>query len=416
VPSLNFRMFGLRSLAVVVVTAATLIASSGGAFAQGGGPGGRGGRGMWGGGGEGMLPPITSRQVDQYGKLVGFTPDQAEAASALVEGYAQEAAIAGKTMREAGEKMRESFRDGGMPDPAVFEKMQEAATKFRESRKQLDAALLNDMKSLLTPEQEVKWPSVERAHRRNSTLRWGRMSGERVDIADVVEKQAFADSVKQQVTPLLNQYEEEMDRELARRNEVYENAMEKMMELRRSGDMEAMQDMVEKGREAGKRVRDLNRSYFRQISDILPEDAKPAFEKAFRQESYPDIYRRGYSSRIVESASGMADLTTEQKEKIAEIAARYERETEPMNIKLAAAQEESEEKFNLQDMMARGWRQEGPVADLRRERRELDGKVIEEVKKILTEEQAARLPERSEDETEGDRRRGRQGEARRNQT
>lgn len=414
----NFRTFGVRSLAVIAVSAITLVAASGNAFAQGGGPGGRGGRGMFGGGGEGMLPAVTARQVEQYGKLIGFSADQADAANALVEGYSQQAAVAAKAMREAGEKMRAAFRDGGGPDPEVFEKMQQAATKFRDDRKKLDDALFSDMKSLLTPEQEVKWPAVERAHRRNSTLRWGRMSGERVDLSSVIDKQQFADAVKQQVTPLLSQYEEDLDRELTRRNEVYETAMQKMMELRRSGDMEGMQDIVEKGREAGKRVRDLNRRYFRQIADVLPEDSKPAFERAFRQESYPDIYRKGYSTRVIEAASGMADLTTEQKEKLSELSKRYESELEPLNVKLAAAQEEAEEKFNMADMMARGGRQEGPAAELRRERRDMDRKAIEDVKKLLSEEQAGRLPERNEDEVEGGGRGGRprEGGPRRNET
>jgi hypothetical protein len=404
-------MFGIRSLFLVVVTAATLLVSSGTAFAQGGG---RGGRGMFGGGGDGMLPPISSRQVDQYGKLLSFTPDQAEAASALIEGYSQQAAMAGKAMREAGEKMRESFRNGGGPDPEVFEKMQEATTKFRADRKKLDDALFADLKSLITPEQEAKWPSVERAHRRNSTMRWGRMSGERVDLVSLVEQQKFAAESNAAVMPLLASYEEELDRELARRNELYEDAMEKMMEMRREGNMEGLQDMIEKGREAGKRVRELNRKYYRQINDVISEDAKPAFEKAFKQESYPDIYRRGYSGRVADAAIGMADLSTEQKETISQLNARYQASLETVNEKLAKAQEESEENFNLANMAGRNWREEGPLADLRRERREMDRKFIDDVKGALTEEQAKRLPERNEEEVEGGQR-GQRGQ-RRNET
>jgi hypothetical protein len=57
-------------------------------------------------------------------------------------------------------------------------------------------------------------------------------------------------------------------------------------------------------------------------------------------------------------------------------------------------------------MMARGWNQEGPLADLREERRDLERKLIDDIRKVLTDEQETRLPERSEEDGDG---RGRWG-------
>ena len=395
-------MFNLRSVMVVAASVLMLVAAAGTAHAQ---PGGRGGRGGMGGGMmEGMLPQIGSRQVDKFAKILALTSDQKEAAEALLEGYAGQAAAAAKAMRDASQRARDEFRETN--DPAVFEKMQESTTKFRDERQKLDETFLSDLKSILTPEQEAKWPQVERTHRRDATLRWGRLSGERVDLVDLAEQQQLAPEVSTQVAPLLEQYQEELDRELTRRNEVYQGAMEKMMELRRTGDMEGMQDMVEKGREAGRRVRDVNRRFFRQMVEAMPEDKRAAFEAAFNQQSYPDIYRKGYASRVSEAATGMADLTPEQKEQLAAVAKRFAETLSPLQAKLVTATEESEAKFNLMDMMARGWNQEGPLADLREERRDLERKLIDDIRKVLTDEQETRLPERSEEDGDG---RGRWG-------
>lgn len=389
------KIFGLHFVAAVVITAASLVASAGSSFAQGG-------RGMFGGGDQ-MLPPINSRQVEHYAKILTLTEDQRDAANALLEGYAQQAAFASKQMRDASQKARDSFREN--QDPAVWEDLGKSMTKFRDDRKKLDESFMNDLKSVATEDQVTKWPSVERALRRDSTLRMGRLSGERVDLLEMVDRLKFPEAVKGTVTPLLSQYEEDLDRELIRRNEVYEQAMEKMMDMRRNGDMAAMQDMVEKGREAGKRVRELNRRYYRQIADTLPEDTKATFETEFKKASYPEVYRKTYAIRVAESVKGFADLTSEQKEQVARIVTKYETDSAVVNDKLAAATEEMENNFNLQDMMARGWRQEGPLQDLRTERRDMDRKMQDELTKVLTEDQKTRLPER----TEEDEQRGRWG-------
>ncbi|MCX5689569.1 MAG: hypothetical protein NTV94_07250 [Planctomycetota bacterium] len=389
-------MFNLRSVAVLVISAATLLATAGSAWAQ---PGG-GRRGFGGGGPDGMLPQIGSRQVDKFSKLLAMTKDQKDAADALLEGYAGQAAAAAKLMRDAGQKAREEFQESN--DPAVFEKMQSSMTKFRDDRKKLDESFMTDLKSILTPDQAAKWPAVERTQRRDSTLRWGRLSGERVDLVELTDRQELAADARSQMNPLLDQYEDELDRELVRRNEVYEGAMEKMMELRRSGDMEKMQDIVEKGREAGRRVRDVNRKYFRQLIDTMPQEKRAAFESGFNQESYPEVYRKSYSTRATDSAMAMADLSAEQKEQIATIRKRFDETFGPLQTKMVAATIETEDKFNIADMMNRGG-QDGPMSELREERRDLERKLLDDVKKVLSDDQQTRLPERTEEEMGGGR-------------
>ena len=393
------RVFSrVRILSVLAISAATLMSVSGTAMAQ---PGGRGFGGGGGGGGPGgMLPAISTRQVDQFSKILGMTKDQKDQANALLEGYAQQAAAAQKTMRDASEKVRDEFRDGG--DPAVWTKMRDQMTKFRDDRKKLDDGFMTDLKSVLTPQQLEKWPSVERAARRSATLRWGRISGERVDLVELAERQKYSESVMSQLTPILATYEDDLDRELVKRNEVYEGAMQNMMELFRNGDAAKAQEVVEKGREAGIRVRDVNRRYARQIEDTLPEDLKTTFATEFKKESFPDAYRKTYASRALDAAKGFKDLTPEQSEKLAELRATVDKEMDASSAKIATATEEAESKFNVQDMMQRGWRQEGPAADARKERRDLDRKALDSLKKILTEAQATRLPERDEAVDGGD--------------
>lgn len=398
------RLSRVRILSVFALTAATLLTTVGTAHAQ------PGGRGFGGGRDGGMMPAINTRQVDQFAKILGMTKDQKDQAGALLEGYAQQAAAAQRAMREAGERVRDEFRDGG--DPEVWTKMRDQMTKFRAERKELDDGFMNDLKSVLTPQQLEKWPSVERAARRSATLRWGRVSGERVDLIELVERQKFDDSVMASITPILATYEEDLDRELAKRNEVYEGAMQNMMEMFRNGDAARAQEMVEKGRQAGVRVRDVNRRYEKQILDVLPEEKRSTFTAEFKKESFPDAYRRTYASRAIEAAVGFKDLTPEQTEEISRLRTSFEKDVNTASAKIAAATEEAEANFNIQDMMQRGWRQEGPASDARRDKRELDRKTLDSLRKILNEEQAKRLPPRDEEGEDGPARPGRGGDGR----
>lgn len=398
----------VRALAVAL--GVVLAGGAGHALAQ---PGGRGGAGMGGGmggmmgrGGD-MLPAYTGRQVNQYATLLNLDKEQKDVVMALLEGYSQQATLASREMRQQTERIREEFRD--TQDPSVWGRMRDVATKFRDTRRQLDSGFMGDFQAILTEEQAKKWPSVERAARRDQTMRWGRLSGERVDLIAMIERENFDAASKQQVAGVLADYEQDLDRELQRRNDVYEKAMQTMMNMGRGMDMQAMQDAVEEGRRAGVRVRDLNRRYARQISDILPEGERERFNAQFQQESFPDVYRETAAFRALSASKNFADLTTSQKEEIERMTSLYQRENASLSAKLAAAVEEAENRFNLAEMFARGGRPDAnnPQNDLRRQRRELDRRTTDALRGLLTEEQRQRLPSaRDEDEGQPWRERG----------
>jgi hypothetical protein len=382
----------------VAATGAFLIvlpAAEQSAWAQGGGGGGGGrggGRGEGGPGGMFMVPAISGQQIDRFEKMLKLTPEQMEAAKSLHEGYQDQARQIQEKLREKMEAIREEFQSS--QDPSVWDGMQKHADESREARKTLDATFMSDMKLLLTPEQAAEWPSAERAVRRDQGLRRGFVSGERVDLIRLVENAKLSDEVMKTVKPALDEYEAEIDREVAKRDEGMITRMKDMAEIRRSGDMEKMQDVIEKGREASVRVRNVNRKYARQITDLLPEDQRAVFAEAFRNESFPEVYREMQGQKSFAAAMKFADLDEAQKESLQTLRGNYERELASLNKQLEQAIEEAEMTFN----MAQGWggRDRGPAGDLRRERRDLEQSTMENMKKLLKPEQVERLPKGEE--------------------
>lgn len=402
---------GMLAVGMTVATLAPVVGVTTEAVAQpGGGRGGERGGGMgFGGGMREMMnaPVINARDLERVTKVLTLTTDQLEVVKTLHEGFAAQARQITEGTQAQMEKAREEFRESR--DPEVFQSLRPVMEKARADRKKAEQEFMSDIQAVLTPEQQAKWPSFERATRRETTLRQGLMSGERVDLFRLIEKLELAPEAIEPLKPVLDGYEADLDRELVTRAKVYEESMEKMSRLRDMGDMEAMQEVIEKGREASVRVRDVNRRYARQVKDLLPTDKREAFEADVKRESFPDVYRESLATRAITAAMGFADITPDQKEQIMAMRESYTRTLDAVNTKLAAAIEENEMTFNISQMMQRRG-EESPVGQLRTERRDLDRSTIEKLRGILTEAQVERLPQ-PEQRGEG-RGRGDQGERR----
>lgn len=379
----NFNI-GRGRLVAVIVGLVALAGVAPVALAQPGGGGGGGFR-------QAMAPAVNSRNLDKYAKMLEMTDEQKEAARTLFDGYQEQSNAQREKLQAKMDEVRQQFRD--TRDPSVWQTMGETMQKFRDQRKQTDEGFFNDLKSVLTPAQVEKWPEVERANRRETVMRRGFISGERVNLFDVVEQVKLNPEAMKEVAPILHDYDEQLDRALIAREAITEEGFTKFQQLRASGDVKGMQEFMDKGREAANRVKELNKKFARSIVDILPEEQKASFNEEVRQRTYPDIYRESQADRAINAAAGFSDITAEQKEKLQSLKDNYARAMTPLQQKMVETTEETEQKITAADMMARfRGGQEGPMGDLRRERRELVTKTQEELKKILTPEQAERLP------------------------
>jgi hypothetical protein len=399
-----------RQLLIAAAAAACVGLMATPSFAQGrgGGGDGRGGgqpqgqRGQWQGGvgtmqgmgrmGRGMTEPtMTTRDLTRYADILELSEDQREAARALLDAYQQDVQANNQEMNRQMGQMRERMRD---QDGGGWQNAQEVFQKIRAEKSKLDTGFMNDLKSLLEPAQEANWSRFERTHTREKGINRGLMSGERVDVIKLVEDANLPPETRRELEPLLQQYEEDLHREIVNRDKVQEQLMGRMGQIRPGPDMDmtAMQRAVEEGRQASVRVRDLNRKYARQVQSALPEEHQFEFARAVKQASFPDIYREGYSSRVLASAAGLADLEESQREGLTAIRQTYQREVAILNDNLATAQEETEMNFDMRQLANRG-RDAGPLSELRRQKRELEESTIENIRKVLTPEQMDRLPQ-----------------------
>lgn len=372
-------------------------------------PGGRGGPGGGFGGGMGggmggmrdafMGPALTIRQLERYADLAGLTDDQLVAAEAIVEAYQERVRQQGETMRRQADRIRAEWEE--TRNPNVWQGMRGVTEQIRAERKALDDGLMSEIKSILEPAQEEKWPAFERAVRRDQGVRRGFLSGERVNLFDLLERADLPSDVRTNVNTVLADYDVELDRVLTARNTMQEEIFTKMMELRQGGNFEEMQKMVERGREASARVRDVNRRFARQLMDVLPEGQRAIFDIEFKRASFPEVYRPTLAQRSLDAAVNFNDLTEEQREGVQRLRDSYLRSLETSNARLASEIEKQEMAFNIGAMMQRGMGggrdDNNPANELRRERRESISNTMDNLRRILTPAQVERLPAREQD-------------------
>lgn len=410
-------------LGLIGPSSVALAQGGGGGGGDRGGPGGMFGGGMFGGGGMNLQPTLTSRDLDRAVKMLALDKDQEDAVKVLLESYQQSYRDKAQPVRDRMDKAREDFRE--TRDPSVWTDVRKETEKFRPVGEQLTQTFMNDLKSVLNEQQAAKFPSFERALRRNQTINRGLLSGERVDLVALLEKQEIPEQSRAEIAPLVEQYEIDLDRELQARTKLWEELMPKMGELMPQmfgggGAPKELQDIMDKGRDAGMRVRDVNRRYARQISGLLPDPAKSKFDTEFERESYPMAFRDTRISRQLTAVAGFADLSAEQKTSITQLTDTFTKENESLTRQLIEATDKMESTVTADQLMTMfrpGGNDDSPVGQVNRKRRDLNQSTQEKLEAILTPEQVKRLPQddrgRGGRDQGGDqpRQRGRRGNA-----
>jgi hypothetical protein len=398
----------LRAMIVVLVAGLAMNAAAMAQPGEGRGRGGRGGGDLWREMGRQMRgDPLRARDVERAAELVGMTEDQQAAAKTLVEGYEQQLRAMRDEERAQREEAMEAFRDG-TGDRSAFAGVREQMSKQREKQAQLETQLLGDVKALLSPEQAEKWAGAEATIRRDQRLRRGLVSGERLNVREIVHDMKLEGDAAGDVEGILQQYDIEVDRQLAARDQLMEQPMPEFRGFQDPDTMEAIRERMGARREAAVKVRDVNKRFASQVEGVLPEGQREAFKERVREGTYPEIFRHTSGMEGILKAILMPDITPEQLEQVERIREEYKTKLGALQTRAVAAWDEMETQMTpdrigggagggMRDAMR-------PLGELREERRGIDRATLEELKKVLTEDQAKELPELEREEGGGRRR------------
>jgi Spy/CpxP family protein refolding chaperone len=395
----------IRAVMAVVVAGLAIGSTAWAQPGEGRARGGRGGGEFWRDMARQMrADPLQARDLERAGELLGMTEDQRAAAETLVEGYEQRIRAMRDEERAQREEAMEAIRDG-VGDRSSIAAMREQTGRQREKQAELETQLLADMKALLKPEQAEKRPAVESRLRRDQKLRRGLMSGERLNVREIVQEMKLEGDAAADVEAVLQQYDLEIDRPLAARDNLLDQPMPEFRGVQDPDAMEALRERMAQRRDASVKVRDVNKRFASQVEGVLPEALREPFKREVRQGTYPEIFRPTSGMQGIAKAMRMPDITPEQVEQLTSIEEGYKSKLATWQAKAVKAWDEMETQMTPERMGAGMRDVMRPLGDLRSERRELDRATLESLKKVLTEDQAKELPELERDEGGGGRRR-----------
>lgn len=126
------------------------------------------------------VPPVSSKQFENYMGTLEFTPEQAEAARTVfrqrMDNYRQKAQEMQTAMLEGIQKAIRSAMENYEPgEPLQIiaggdGEMNDRAEALDSERRAQEQGVLDDLKSLATKEQLARWPAVEQQRRRDKAV------------------------------------------------------------------------------------------------------------------------------------------------------------------------------------------------------------------------------------------------------
>lgn len=352
-------------------------------------------------------PPISTKEFERFTSVLELDEGQMEVARSLFETMLSEFEQIRRYQEEQSDMLREEFEE--TRDPAIFEDMMPIQERAQKKIRDLEARFMDDLRLVISDDQAGRWDKLERMRRRDKSFSAPMgVSGAGVDLIGIVGELNLPEKTLQEMSPVLERYELDIDRALIDRNRLADEQEKQFRESHRPGeggamsfDLEAFQASAAAMREAELKLREVNQRFAAQLGGMLGESDRAAFDRKVREASFPRIYRRSYTGRAFDRASGFDDLTEEQRTQMEAFREQYERELAAVNDRWAAAEAESEADGGSQQMVLGGGnmmiqiggeQQNEAVKEARLARKELDDRYYDRVRQLMTPEQAERLP------------------------
>ena len=355
-------------------------------------------------GGGGGGDRISKRSAEKYADILGLDQSQREVLDLLHQGYEDGVKAESDRHRDKMRQMSQEFQDS--QDHSVWEDMPKIQKEYRDKLKSMEGSFMNDLRAMVSDEQAEKWGKVERTRRREVGLGGGAVSGAGVDVVALVDGLKLGSSERAQFSQDLEQYEADLDRLIAEKIKSEEEHASKMGDGPRQFDMESMSAMMAQSREMGMKIRDLNLNYSRKIEQLVPEAKRGEWNSAFKEASFPQVYRKSTTQRQLDAALKFDDLTSEQRSQLSQALESHNQAVGAINDRLSKAVMAEEENGDGGGMITAGGQsmrvqfgEEDPdseAAKLKKEKRELDRRLTDRMSSVLTKDQNDRLPAFSE--------------------
>lgn len=291
---------------------------------------------------------------------------------------------------------------------AAMKEMGDAIQVWLVEKAELRNQFMEDVRSILREEQEPAWPSFERTMHREKSLPLGRLSGEKLDLVRLVETLSLTAEDEEKLRPVLDAYEQTLDSALRQRDAAITRHTMESRQLAASGRIDSAEQLVEQMVQQHEAVRDLTLRYAAQIAGVLPDEQAASFRERVERQAFPRMDQRSAAERAIIAAQALPDIDDETRTALGELRTQYEAEVAPIRDELRRATVELEPQRVRQSELAslysiardsegRGVidpeeQENDPVLRIYEKQRQLDQSYLNQIRALLTPDQAKRIP------------------------
>lgn len=313
---------------------------------------------------------ITIDDIEYLRDAATLSKDQYESAEMLLAG-----AKAG--LEQARRKESRASRAAGLiENDAEQEKARrDVSRQFVEDLAEIEKSFMQDVKGLLTPDQDEGWQRFERMRRRMLIRRT--MNLQRVDLVSFLRRAAQGSSVIEQFGDEVDRYEKELDLLIQQRRTIAKDIGRNWYTWKHDGerdDRKAADDI----RTIAARICELQARTARHWVELLPEGPREKFATRYFDACFGGVGGSTGRLPVVKEVRQIGSLSSEQEKEMTRIV----READAKKMALNWSFEKSWAAGVVADLR----HQESPAepGDYREKVREIERGVIRDVQAVLT--------------------------------
>lgn len=337
---------------------------------------------------------LSRDRVERIGEVLELDELQLEVALDLFKEVADKRQALGDAMRQSIENARDLADEGDIS--TMLTRIQEVTDGYQAAVHSLESTYLQDVRAMLTTDQEAVWPKVERLHRRGQHMGSLTRSQARVDLHELVRTEFETVYGRQDVAEVLDHWAIQVDGLLVERAKKAEDiggvgGFGGSVFIMNGGDDDPYEDL----RAIDARIVSASEQAVRNLGGALEDDS---VEQKWLRKSFARVYRQTDGERRLDAANGLESLTTDQKEQLQAVTEQHGRDVETARNRWVAAEKEREADNTLPPgVIVRFDGQEPtPSDEARKAVNELDKRLEAKLAAILSEDQLAELPKTTE--------------------
>jgi hypothetical protein len=347
---------------------------------------------------EAMVQDYYSRDLRYFAEQLALDDAQRSIVESLYVDYEQEFNEGLARMRKRLEEMREQFQANDVDQVLrmVFKPIEEWSVEKRA----MGDVFLDNVKVVLTPEQQEMWPKFQRFLYREKHLAKGRLSGESLNLFQIVNDMGLNPLEMQGVQPTVDEYDIALDAALRARQQAMISSQSDMFRSFAEQNPTVSLAILERQVQLSVNVRGVNDRYVESLALVMPEAKSAEFKQKALERAYPRVYRPTPVQAIFTAAKELPGLEPTLLEAIVSLEAAFLSELRTMNAQLAVLVRDWEpremrlraEAFARRMTNAQPEPIEDPTREAFQNRDEMSRRYVRQLQALLTAEQFASLP------------------------